>query len=71
MESPSPAVHSKERLLRLPVVLERLGLKKTAWYDGIQKGYYPRQVKLGRASAWRESDILNIIKGSEKKPAGA
>jgi prophage regulatory protein len=37
-------------------------VSKTAWYDGIKRGIYPKPVKLGnRTSAWRSRDIQHLI----------
>lgn len=48
--------------LRLPQVLEFIPVSKTAWFDGIAEGRYPKQVKLGkRTSAWKVEDIRNLI----------
>lgn len=47
-----------ERLLRLPDVEARTGLKKSAIYAGMKAGTFPACIKLGpRAAAWPESDI--------------
>lgn len=48
-----------EKLLRLPTVIERVGLKRTAIYDRIKIGTFPRPVPLdGCAVAWLESEII-------------
>lgn len=37
-------------------------IAKSAWYDGIAKGIYPKPVRLSpRTSAWRASDIRELI----------
>jgi len=47
-----------ERLLRLPDVELRTGLKKSAIYAGMKQGTFPPGVKLGqRATAWSETSI--------------
>ncbi len=55
-------------LLRLPTVMERVGLKRTAIYDRINSGLFTAPIKLGpRASVWpaHEVDACNdaVIKG--------
>ena len=46
------------KLVRLPVVEERTGLKKSSVYFGVKAGTFPAPVRLSaRAVAWRESDI--------------
>lgn len=40
-----------------------LAVSRATWYQGIQKGLYPKPVKLSsRASAWRASDIEALMK---------
>ena len=52
----------KQRFLRLPQVLERYPVSKSTWWAGIREGKYPKPVKLSeRTSAWRESDIDDLI----------
>ncbi len=47
-----------DKLLRLPRVEERTGLKKSSLYAGAKAGTFPAPVRLSaRAVAWRESDI--------------
>ncbi len=50
-------------LSRLPEVLKIIPVSRAAWYRGIQQGIYPKPVKLsgGRTSAWRNSDLLDLI----------
>jgi len=48
--------------LRLPKVLELIPVSKTLFYENIQRGLYPKPVKLSaRTSAWRVEDIRNLI----------
>lgn len=50
MENPST---TGERLLRLPEVEARTGLKKSAIYAAMKAGTFPEAIKLGpRAAAW-------------------
>lgn len=52
------ALKTGERLLRLPDVEARTGLKKSAIYAGMKAGTFPACLKLGpRASAWVQSQI--------------
>lgn len=47
-----------ERLLRLPEVESRTGLKKSAIYAGMRAGTFPECIKLGpRAAAWPLSAV--------------
>lgn len=46
------------KLLRLPLVEERTGLRKSSLYAGAKAGTFPAPVRLSaRAVAWREEDI--------------
>ena len=59
------------RLLRLPEVLHRVGLKKSSVYDGIRNNTFPRPSKLGaRAVAWSELQISDWINKRMAAPAG-
>lgn len=59
-----PTSHSnpRPRMLRLPEVMHQTGLGRTAIYDAIKRGDFPRPRKLTRhASAWLESEIHSWI----------
>ena len=56
------AATAHEKLLRLNVVLSRVPICRSAWYQGIKDGKFPAPIKLGpKTSAWRESDIDELI----------
>lgn len=45
-------------LIRLPTVIARVGLQRTAIYDRISSGLFPAPVKLGtRTSVWPENEV--------------
>jgi prophage regulatory protein len=46
-----------ERLLRLPEVMGCVGLGRSRLYALIAQGSFPRPIKLGRSSAWIESEV--------------
>lgn len=51
-----------DRLVRLPEVERLTGLRKSAIYDQMQKGTFPRSVKCGaRAAMWSEAAIQSWI----------
>lgn len=57
------------KLLRLPVVTEITGLKRSAIYKKMDEGNFPRPVRLGgRAVAWRSDAIEKWI--NERPVAG-
>lgn len=46
------------RILRLPEVMGRVGLRRASIYLHISKGSFPKPISLGaRAVGWLESDI--------------
>ena len=60
------------RLLRLkqilgdpkadPPVLPIIPISKSSWWDGINKGKYPKPIKLSEnTTVWREDDIRELI----------
>jgi len=49
------------RLIRLPAVQERVGMGRTAVYELIKAGKFPRPVKVGAASAWIDVEITRWI----------
>lgn len=52
----------RERLLRLPEVENRCGIKKSTIYALMKKGEFPRCVQCGaRAVAWPESRVDSWI----------
>lgn len=49
-------------LLRLPVVIERTGLSRSALYVMLEQGKFPKPVKLGeRINAWPDNEIADWI----------
>ena len=51
-------------LIRLPCVMDRLGLRRTSVYERIASGHFTPPVKLGRASVWPEDEVSTIISAS-------
>lgn len=52
----------QEELLRLPEVMRKVGLRKTAIYARMRLREFPKPVAIGvRARAWRASDIEQWI----------
>ena len=46
------------RFLRLPEVLERVGLRRSAWYQRVLDGRAPQPLKLGaKIAVWPENEI--------------
>ena len=46
------------RILRLPEVISRVGLKRAAIYLYVERGLFPKQINLGpRAVGWIEHEV--------------
>ena len=49
-------------LYRLPQVLARIPISRSAWYAGISSGVYPRSFSLGpRTAVWRSDEIDLVV----------
>lgn len=46
---------------RLEQILTILPISKSAWFLGIEIGYFPHPCKFGRASMWPKDAIINIV----------
>lgn len=50
------------QLVRLKDVLKVIPVSKSTWWDGINKGVYPKPVYVAeRVPAWRWTEIQSII----------
>ena len=50
------------RLLRLPEVLNRIPISRSAWWEGVRTGKYPQPVNIRlRVRCWRERDIDELV----------
>ncbi len=51
------------KLLRLPEVLHRFPVSRSAWWLGVKENRYPAPIKIGKRSvAWQEADIDVLIR---------
>ena len=54
---------AQQRLLRLPEVIRRVGLKRSAIYQRMSEGRFPRSRSLGvKCAVWVESEIDEWIR---------
>lgn len=59
-----------DRLLRLPEVKRVTGLGRSTIYDAANRMGFPKPVKLGRTSAWPESEVRAWIEARKaERPA--
>ena len=54
-----------QKLLRLPEVIERTSLRRSTIYDLMEKGLFPRPVKISgaRSNAWIAAEIDSYVDG--------
>ena len=58
----TPDRTAPERLIRLPEVMKRVGLKRTAIYQRMREGRFPKSRSLGpRCTVWVEAEIDDWI----------
>ena len=71
MQSKKENNQIQERLIRLEEVLSIIPVGKSTWYAGINKGVFPKPVKIFNRSLWRMSEIMEIVEnGIKEKPSG-
>ena len=59
---PNGIKRESDRLLRLPDVQRLTGLRRSAIYEQMQRGIFPRSVKAGpRAATWSEAAVQTWI----------
>ena len=58
--APTPSA-DPGRLIRLPAVLARVGLGRSARLDLVREGRACRPVKIGRATLWVETEVRGFI----------
>lgn len=66
--TPDTTSATTEKLIRLPIVLDRVPMSRSGWLQGVKEGRYPAPVRLSpRRVAWKESDITAFINGLAAK----
>jgi predicted DNA-binding transcriptional regulator AlpA len=58
---------TEERLIRVKEVKYMVGFSTGKIYDLMQKGEFPKQIKIGGSSVWRLSDIKDYISKVSKQ----
>lgn len=57
-QSEGPAAPAAARLIRLPEVMARVGLKRSAIYQRMSEGRFPKSRSLGpKCAVWVETEI--------------
>jgi len=63
-EDVQAAIARPQRLLRLPEVMHRVGLKRSAIYQRMSEGRFPKSRSLGpKCAVWVESEIDEWVRG--------
>ena len=61
MNQPRPAL-PETGFVRLPQILSLIPISRSAWWDGIREGKFPKGIKLGtKTTVWRAEDIRALI----------
>ena len=62
---------SNVKVIRMPAVIEKVGMKKSAIYQRIKDGSFPKPIRYGsHATGWLESDVDEwILRMAGKLPA--
>lgn len=55
------AVESDRKLLRLPQVQELFPMSVTTIYKLIREGEFPRPIKIGRNSFWKQTEVEDYL----------
>jgi prophage regulatory protein len=51
-------IDAEDRILRIGTVLQKTGLTRSTLYRKIQRGEFPKQIKLSeRCAGWRQSAV--------------
>ena len=66
-------MNAPKRFLRLPAVIDLVGIKRTVIYERIKAGTFPKPVQIGaRAVAWDEEELAqwqrNLPRGVKTEP---
>ncbi|WP_460528708.1 helix-turn-helix transcriptional regulator [Chitinimonas naiadis] len=54
---------ASQRIIRLPEVMNLLGVSRASVYNFMAREGFPKQIKLGRIVGWVESEVQDWIKG--------
>jgi prophage regulatory protein len=63
MQKYSRPVLPEAGFMRLPQILAIIPISRSAWWEGIKQGKYPRGIKLGaKTTVWRVEDIQALLR---------
>ncbi|MBU3562028.1 helix-turn-helix transcriptional regulator [Polynucleobacter hallstattensis] len=55
--------NSEVTLMRIPQILEVMPISKSKFWLMVQKGEFPKPIKIGRSSFWTIDQVQGFIKG--------
>lgn len=64
-----PRKPSHDRLIKLKAVLDRAGVSRSTLYNMIEKGNFPKKIKIGRSTFWSEHAVNDWVE--QQKIGGA
>ena len=54
-------IYARRPTTARPATPAIIPVKKSCWWQGIRDGRFPKPVKLGRCTMWRDEDIKTLI----------
>ena len=60
---------SEVTLMRIPQILEVMPISKSKFWLMVQKGEFPKPIKIGRSSFWTIEQVQNFIRERTKQSA--
>ena len=59
---------SEITLMRIPQILEVMPISKSKFWLMVQKGEFPKPIKIGRSSFWTIDQVQGFIRERTKNP---
>ena len=60
-------LNSEVTLMRIPQILEVMPISKSKFWLMVQKGEFPRPIKIGRSSFWTIDQVQTFIRERTKQ----
>ncbi|MBT8571800.1 AlpA family phage regulatory protein [Polynucleobacter paneuropaeus] len=60
-------VNSEVTLMRIPQILEVMPISKSKFWLMVQKGEFPKPIKIGRSSFWTIEQVQTFIRERTKQ----
>ena len=62
-------LNSEVTLMRIPQILEVMPISKSKFWLMVQKGEFPKPIKIGRSSFWTIEQVQTFIRERTKQSA--